>query len=103
MTPPTSEETKKVISEITQRYREGKTMSSFARALGIHSSRQAVFQWLNGISCPDTDTLFRVLASPEAAPWAKTWAGECLTALQNSTPALIAHETDLTKAIERAR
>lgn len=74
----------KKIDVITKFYLDGKTLEEFADGLGIGTSKQSVFQWKSGENKPSPMTLFQVISSPEAAGWAKAWAGECLAVLQQN-------------------
>jgi hypothetical protein len=76
---------------ITNRYLIDKRLRlrEFADGLGLPNiKRQHVFNWKRGINSPEPMTLFRVIASPASKPWAKAWAGECLSILQQ--PAVLA-------------
>lgn len=70
------------ISEITQKYLEGKTQEAFAQELGIPAaSRQMVNHWKVGKQTPALQTIFWVISSPTATATAKAWAGECLNVI----------------------
>jgi len=73
---------KEEIKFVTRKYLEGKTLIAFSCGLGIKSSRQMVWMWKSGQQVPSMDTLFSVISSPMAEPWARAWAGECLSIIR---------------------
>jgi len=77
---------KEEISAITKKHLGEQTLDGFGRALGIDASKQSVYQWLNSIYTPSPLTLLSVIASPASEPWAKIWAAECLSVLQQDGP-----------------
>ena len=86
MTQATAEEMKAQISNITKKHLGDQTMEGFGKALGIDASKQSVYQWLNSIATPAPLTLLSVIASRSSEPWAKVWAAECLSVLQQEGP-----------------
>ncbi|MAT45335.1 MAG: hypothetical protein CL609_23650 [Anaerolineaceae bacterium] len=70
------------IIAITKKYLAEKSLEEFANGCGIEASRQSVHQWKEGEHIPSAMTLFAIMGSDLAQPWARAWAQECLSVLQ---------------------
>lgn len=77
------------IKNITKEFLQGKTLTAFAKELGIPASRQLVFQWKMGHQAPSLETLMKVLGSLSATKTAKAWARRCQIAILKANGIII--------------
>ena len=74
-------EIKQKTKVITQEFLRERTMTAFAKELGIDASPQMVFHWKTGKQAPSVETLIKVLRSPAATIEARKWARKCYVSI----------------------